>query len=1044
MKPQDFFVVRRPLLCLDFFFSFQKAVGNDPTAFESYLKLIYSDPLLQHALHLASPALYQQVQRLVNGELQNGKKHLLKTLYKYLIRMSTRCTPFGLFAGYSLGVLAENTTIRFEGENSLALHTKVDADICWQLVNQILKSPQVVSQLKFFPNTSLYKIMDSYRYIERGADGKTLGLSAIKTNPYLANVLEHAKDGRTMAELIQILLQSNLGKKTAKTFIDSLIESQFLVSSFEMNATGENYLERVKNQLKNMTGSKQHLATIVKIQSLAKSSSGPVLVQQALKTEFERAGVKSPEKSFLQTDLAFRTSCCEISRDTVHMLSSEIQELTFLSNKAENPDLTEFASRLFSHFGNKSVPLLPVLDPASGIGYGMLEPSVMSSLTLLTGLAEPGYKEVGNKSDTLLCRLKKKILEKTRQTGCIAYDISPMDIAAFENELPTPLPESFYIFGSVVSSTESDFDTGEFIFDLKAVAGPSALNLMSRFAQSDPYLADQLVNAARLEEAQNPDVIFAEICHVPDASVLKVISRPSLRSYEIPYLSHSSLPQANQILPGELLVSSPDGKEIILSCTRVDKRIIPRLTSAHYYANGLPFYRFLCELAQQSDSASMGWDWSEFSAEPMLPRVSYKHLILQKATWHLESDEFETVMGKSDDQLKSWAAFASKKKLPRYFQIQQGDNELLIDGQSLFSLQLLEDSLKKNSWLTLTEYLEKEGQGFPSEKSSSLANEVIIPFLNPRPKLGQKGPDNIQTTPAVFHMGSEWLYVKLYCSGQAADFLLTEIIAPFCEALHGKDELNKWFFIRYYDPKPHLRVRFNVNEGKMSWSRLLEAFQNKVQPYLENGLISAFTTDQYVRETDRYNLLPYDKTETIFFVDSYLVCSSLGLLSEHKDPDLRWLLALRGCETLLNGAGLTVLEKFVLVKRLHSDFSQEFHAGIDEITLLDQKYRTQKKMIISFLDPEADHMNAITSFTKNFDSLSACIKLALSSTNILPGEQLIETAAHVMHLFLNRWFNDMHRKQEWIMYHFLKKYYDMVLNLKKMAKKDQSHFISNR
>ncbi|GLU57359.1 hypothetical protein Dfri01_68200 [Dyadobacter frigoris] len=973
------------------------------------------------------------MQRLLNGELENGKEELLKTLYKYLIRMSTRCTPFGLFAGYSLGVISGNTIIRFDEENSLDVHTRLDAEICRRLVNQIIESPMLSSQLKFFPNTSIYQIMDSYRYIERQADGKTLGLSAIKSSRYLAGLLDHAKGGRTLEELNAVLWHCKVGKKTAKTFVNSLIESQFFVSRFEMNAAGEHYLERIEKELKTMTGSEEHLEMIAKIQTLVKSGSATSIIQQSLTSLLEKSGLKAPDRSFLQTDLAFRTSACEISRGTVDLLASEIQELALLISETKNPDLAVFAKRLFSQFGSKPVPLLPALDPASGIGYGTLQPAVSSSLTLLTGLTESAVKEVSKHNDTPLSKLQKKILEMSKESGSIAYALTAEDILSFENGEPASLPESFYVFGSIISSTESDFDKGEFIFDLKAVAGPSALNLMSRFAQSDDDLKEQLENAARLEEAQNPDVIFTEICHVPSAEVLKVASRPSLWSYEIPYLSHSSLPPTNQIQPSELLVSSPDGRQIMLGCERLGKRIIPRLNSAHYYADGLPFYRFLCELAQQSDSASLDWDWNNFSTEMLIPRITYKHLILQKASWQLNWNEFETAMSDRGDQLSAWAAFAGNRKLPRYFQIQKGDNELLIDGQSIFSLQILEDALRKGSPLTLTEYLETEGRGFLSEKSSCLASEVIIPFLNPRQKPAKASPVKVQDAQAVFHLGSEWLYVKLYCSEQAGDFLLSEIIAPLCDGLHSRGELTKWFFIRYYDPKPHLRVRLNLTTSQISWSSLLEALQEKIQPYLENGLISAFKIDQYAREIDRYNLLPYEKMESIFFVDSDLVCNSLRMLAQHKDPDLRWLLALRGCESILNGAGLSSLEKFAIIKRLHSDFSQEFNTAATDMILLDQKYRTYRKRIISFIDQNKDVENDISVFTKNFDELSDCIHLIFSKEVTFRGDK-IDTAAHLMHLFLNRWFNQIHRKQEWIIYHFLKKYYDMVLNLEKMKK----------
>ncbi|GLU57210.1 hypothetical protein Dfri01_66710 [Dyadobacter frigoris] len=1034
MKPQNFFMLRRPLLSTDFFFSFQKAVGSDPQAFESYLRLIYLDPLLQQALHLASPGLYEQVQLLLSGKLQNGKEDLLKTLYKYLIRMSTRCTPFGLFAGYSWGTVSENTVIRFDAENDLVLHTRLDAEICFQLASQTLKSPELTSQLKFYPNSSLYQILDSYRYIERGPDGKMLGLSAIESNRYLTRLLEYAKDGRRIAELNVILWQYKVDKKMAKTFIDSLIDSQFFVSQFNMNATGKNYLERIEKKLKTMSGCEEHLEQISKIQTLIKSGSAPFTVQQSLKTVLEKAGLLATDKSFVQTDLAFRTSACEINFSTVDLLASEIKELTFLTSQTENKDLTAFASRLFTHFGNKPVPLLSVLDPASGIGYGTLQPAVNSSLALLTGLAEPDFKGYGKHLDTPLSNLQKSILDKTKTTGSVTYELTAEDIAVFESEAPAPLPGSFYVFGSIICDAQTGFDKGEFSFDLKAAAGPSAMSLMSRFAQSDPDLKKLLEDAVQLEEARYPDVIFAEICHVPSPQVLKVVNRPSLLSYEIPYLSHSCLPRANQIQPSELLVSSPDGRRIMLSCARLDKRIIPRLTSAHYYENGLPFYRFLCELAQQTDGAGISWDWNDLSGAQLLPRISYKHLILQKATWRLELKEFESVLEGSEDQLSAWTELSAKKKLPRYFQIQQGDNELLIDGQSLFSLRILEDFLKKSSPLTLTEYLETEGKGFLSQKGNSLANEVIIPFLNPRTKSEQKSLVKNRHTPAVFHLGSEWLYVKLYCCEQASDFLLSKIIEPFCESLEARGELEKWFFIRYYDPKPHLRIRFHLDQSKISWNSLLSAFHKTIRPYLENGLISAFTTDQYAREIDRYKLLPYSKMELIFHIDSHLTCKSLRLVTENHNPDLRWLLALRGCVSLLDSAGLTNDDKFSLIKRLHEDFSSEFNASLNDLVLLDQKYRTNKKMILSFLESKKDAVNEITSFTKHFDDLSDFVRRTFMDEKLTLSQDIIETVAHLMHLFLNRWFNQMNRKQEWIIYHFLKKYYDMVLNLEKTKK----------
>jgi len=65
------------------------------------LKDIYSKKHIKEALFLASPDLYNQYKRWADNKIENKNEidRLIVSLSKYLIRMNSRCTPFGLFAG---------------------------------------------------------------------------------------------------------------------------------------------------------------------------------------------------------------------------------------------------------------------------------------------------------------------------------------------------------------------------------------------------------------------------------------------------------------------------------------------------------------------------------------------------------------------------------------------------------------------------------------------------------------------------------------------------------------------------------------------------------------------------------------------------------------------------------------------------------------------------------------------------------------------------------------------------------------------------------
>ena len=73
---------------------------NDDISEEFLIKLLDNAKFIE-ALYLASPVLYQEAINWKEGKITDSKKlqKIPISLGKYYLRMCSRCTPFGLFAG---------------------------------------------------------------------------------------------------------------------------------------------------------------------------------------------------------------------------------------------------------------------------------------------------------------------------------------------------------------------------------------------------------------------------------------------------------------------------------------------------------------------------------------------------------------------------------------------------------------------------------------------------------------------------------------------------------------------------------------------------------------------------------------------------------------------------------------------------------------------------------------------------------------------------------------------------------------------------------
>lgn len=108
------YVLRTPLLPLSFYTKMM-----EKEAVISVFDLL-QDPLVYEALQLASPELILQFEKYCETPQSFSNKKtaaLAFSVLKYGTRMASRCTPFGLFAGCTVGERGQTTNIVMDNKS---------------------------------------------------------------------------------------------------------------------------------------------------------------------------------------------------------------------------------------------------------------------------------------------------------------------------------------------------------------------------------------------------------------------------------------------------------------------------------------------------------------------------------------------------------------------------------------------------------------------------------------------------------------------------------------------------------------------------------------------------------------------------------------------------------------------------------------------------------------------------------------------------------------------------------------------------------------
>jgi len=151
----DTFCFRAPLFSLNFH---QNLVSKSNFDINE-LKKLWENDTIKEAIYLASVELYFEIDKLVTNKNSAKFNNIKQPLLKYLIRASTRCTPFGLFSGVGTGTIGKTDVVLLNDLSQYNRKTTFDTNYLFNLSTSLSKIDVIQNQLKFHPNTSLYHVV---------------------------------------------------------------------------------------------------------------------------------------------------------------------------------------------------------------------------------------------------------------------------------------------------------------------------------------------------------------------------------------------------------------------------------------------------------------------------------------------------------------------------------------------------------------------------------------------------------------------------------------------------------------------------------------------------------------------------------------------------------------------------------------------------------------------------------------------------------------------------------------------------------------------
>lgn len=717
----DSFVLREPQMPVSLFIDL---VSSNQVS-DRRIKKILARTAIRESIFIASPTFWEHIEKWEKGDLETSRKfeRIKLSILKYLARLSTRPTPFGLLAGCR--VQSFDKSIKINGFQNGMRKTYLSSALIENIVVDINDSLDFWSTIKFYSNDTIVAFQGKYRYIKqtREAEKNQFVIEEASIIPELSKVLKTARHGAYLSDLTESIIDNSISPLEAKDFINELVQVKLLISELSPARLDNDYLHNLVVLLRKL-GENKKAETIEKVLDSLKKIDveriNEISEYKDIINDINKLGYKLEGQNLFHIN-SYQANDFYLPQSYKQLFLKALKILRVLNDGHKNPRLEHFKKQFNKRYGSQKEKLLKVIDPDYGIDYL----SIKDTLGITEILEGINFKKSQKKANIDLNNIdlvlsKKIALALQNNENEIVLKDSDFDID--ENALEKP-PNTFSGIFEIIEGDKAPF------VRIKSLGGSSGTNLMSRFALGNRDFANLVNEISEKEDTMDPVKIGAELVHVPEGRLANILTKPNLRRYEIPILSPPH--KKNSILLDDLSIFLRDGNLILMS-DKLNKEIVPHLSNAHNFESStLPVYMFLCDLQGQNTNNNLSPDLSFLgNIFPFIPRIIYQGIIISPARWQFENEFLSNLFEVNpvpEKLIMEMRKVRKKLKIPKLVSLIQGENEILVNLENIDCLKYFIQLIGNQSTIILHEFL------FDSYhyRNGTLkhANEIIVTYI---------------------------------------------------------------------------------------------------------------------------------------------------------------------------------------------------------------------------------------------------------------------------------------------------------------------------
>lgn len=819
------------------------------------------DPFFEEAIVVSSGSLAATVAAVRTGRPVKSAavRRAAAALARYQLRGASRSTPFGLLAGVALLGFGDRTEVDLGVAHRRVVG--VDQDWLTGLLTGWERRPQVRRMLRMVTNNLVVvrgdRVTLSFVLDAEGGEIRSMRERSVRNTPVVQAVLACAarpiRHDELCAEVTRRFPGASLDRIDA--LLGQLIATGVLLTELRpfvdggdaarhalalLRPVAEELPEDVRTELAELD------AISVGIADYAATPTGSG--RDAFIELSGRMNELRPARNLLTVDLAMDAS------GTLHRsVGEELCRAAELLRRLA-PDPTPDWLRAYHHdflerYGaDRLVPVTRLLDPEMGLG-------APAAYAVRPGDAEPTSEP---DRDSVLAELAMGALTGNAGREVVLDEVVLERLGA---GTASTAPEAhFDLYAELVAPDAAAVDRGDFRVVLHPWGGSmSAGAMFGRFART----------------LDRPDLLAS----VTEGERVRLAFQP--RAPRLLNLVDTGDPHGDRIVLGAFHDPADPGvralDDLLVGADGARLRIVSRATgetvraAAYHMLN--PYLatpdlaRFLQDVTLMNAWTPRAWRWGALSAAPFLPRVRYGRTVLAPATWRITEPALRDSGTDWPDWQRRFAAWRERWQVPSAVRIGAADQRIRLDLDREWHRWLLREDVLSSARTVLCEDTSTIGPvGWLRGARQPAAAEIVVP-LHTATQPPERVRMSVPPRRTRSHLpGGEWLYAKLYVGAQRQDELLAGPVAELASRLPG--EVDRWFFIRYADPDPHLRLRFHGDPQALT-GKLLSDLHDWVGELVDAGLARGIELAGYDPETERYGgPAAIESAEAVFHADT--------------------------------------------------------------------------------------------------------------------------------------------------------------------------------